>query len=101
MRQWLEQKSTTNLLLLAICILLGLHLMIKASWVTTARAQEISRDTTSTLISSEALSNIDDNIKAIKENVLPMRTDVRQLQRCIVTTPTGGYAIATKESGIH
>ena len=90
MEKWLERKSTTNILLCAIAALLGAHLMLNLPVIPSAKAQSLKTT------QDDFLKSMDKNMQSVKENSDSMRTDIRQIQECIVYTPTGGKALQTK-----
>ncbi len=99
MKNWLEKKTTTNILLLGIAILLGVHLLVNLPLLPQAKAQLQDNPAVNYLISPTMegyLKSMDQNILDIKNDTVAMRTDLRYMQGCIISTPTGGKAFVTK-----
>ena len=92
MKKRFGSQTTTNILLLVIAALLGIHLAVKMPILTTAQAQTIPTTT------EDYLKSMDKNILDIKGYINSIRTDVRLLQSCVVNTPVGGKAVQTKPS---
>lgn len=102
MKNWFEKKSTTNILLLGIAILLGAHLLMNLPLLPQAKAQSQDTSNFSNSLTNQKveayLKSMDQNILDIKNSSISMRTDLRYMQGCIITTPTGGKAFVTKAS---
>lgn len=102
MKNWFERKSTTNILLLGIMILLGAHLLMNLPLLPQAKAQAQDAAANSNSLMNQKveayLKSMDQNILDIKNSSISMRTDLRYMQGCIISIPTGGRAFVTKAS---
>ena len=116
MKNWFEKKSTTNILLLGIVILLGAHLILNLPLVPIAKAQStkaqtsmpqstFSQDTIQSyqmaLKTQNYLKSIDKNILEIKDSTNSVRQNLGVIMNCTRNTPTGEKAIAVKNIGIQ
>ena len=90
MKNWLTTRSTTNFLLVLLCMLLGLHIVLNIPIVPVAKAQVLTTDET------DYMKSIDKKMDDINSSVDSIAVQLRIIQSCIVTTPSGGKALQTK-----
>ena len=98
MKNWLEKTRTTNCLLLVIALLLGAHLLINLPLLPVAGAQQGMNIKTK---QDEYLKSMDKNIDEIHKHMNTMDANLSLIRDCVASTPTGGKAILTKETGIR
>ena len=120
MKNWFEKKSTTNILLLGIVVLLGAHLIINVPIISMAKAQSGMSKTQSTMSQDTSLSyqmslktqeylksidqhivDIKDNMMGIKDNTNSIKSNMGVLMQCTRNTPTGDKAFAVKNIGVQ